>query len=208
MPRQTAAGVDVAPVRSAFDHGVKDLFDLELAFGLQVGGAGAAFADDAAVGVGEEGDGLGPARIDPQDVHPTSLSASLANLASSADVAAALARGGRHVRLSVPMFRSLRLRDRALSLLLVAATASFRAAAPEQTRALWVTRTTLTSPESIRQMVAAAQAGGFNTLLVQVRGRGDAYYSGTHRAARAGARRQAVVRSAGHRARATRMPPA
>lgn len=54
-----------------------------------------------------------------------------------------------------------------------------RAQAPEQTRALWVTRTTLTSPESIRQMVAAAQAGGFNTLLVQVRGRGDAYYSGT-----------------------------
>jgi uncharacterized lipoprotein YddW (UPF0748 family) len=28
-------------------------------------------------------------------------------------------------------------------------------------------------------MVAAAEAGGFNTLLVQVRGRGDAYYSGT-----------------------------
>lgn len=28
-------------------------------------------------------------------------------------------------------------------------------------------------------MVAAAQAGGFNTLLVQVRGRGDAYYTGT-----------------------------
>ena len=44
-------------------------------------------------------------------------------------------------------------------------------------RALWVTRTTLTSPESIGQMVAAAQAGGFNTLLVQVRGRGDAYYA-------------------------------
>ena len=56
---------------------------------------------------------------------------------------------------------------------------SFRAAAPGQTRALWVTRTTLTSPESIRQMVAAANAGGFNTLLVQVRGRGDAYYQGT-----------------------------
>ena len=51
-----------------------------------------------------------------------------------------------------------------------------RAAAPEQTRALWVTRITLSSPESIREMVAAAQAGGFNTLLVQVRGRGDAYY--------------------------------
>src|SRR6188474_675322 len=65
------------------------------------------------------------------------------------------------------------------ALLIVAATAPFRAAAPEQTRALWVTRATLTSPESIRQMVAAAQAGGFNTLLVQVRGRGDAYYAST-----------------------------
>ena len=52
-------------------------------------------------------------------------------------------------------------------------------AVPEQTRALWVTRTTLTSSESIKQMVAAAEAGGFNTLLVQVRARGDAYYAGT-----------------------------
>jgi uncharacterized lipoprotein YddW (UPF0748 family) len=49
----------------------------------------------------------------------------------------------------------------------------------EQTRALWVTRTTLASAESIKQMVVAADAGGFNTLLVQVRGRGDAYYAGT-----------------------------
>jgi len=48
-----------------------------------------------------------------------------------------------------------------------------------ETRALWVTRTTLSSPESIRQMVRAADAGGFNTLIVQVRGRGDSYYTGT-----------------------------
>lgn len=47
------------------------------------------------------------------------------------------------------------------------------------TRALWVTRTTLTSPEAIRQMVRAADAGGFNTLIVQVRGRGDSYYAST-----------------------------
>jgi uncharacterized lipoprotein YddW (UPF0748 family) len=56
------------------------------------------------------------------------------------------------------------------------------AAAPTATmgtRALWVTRATLASPEAIRQMVRAADAGGFNTLIVQVRGRGDAYYSGT-----------------------------
>lgn len=67
----------------------------------------------------------------------------------------------------------------AIALFLSAATAAFQTAIPEQTRALWVTRTTLTSPEAIRQMVDAAEAGGFNTLLVQLRGRGDAYYSGT-----------------------------
>ncbi len=51
--------------------------------------------------------------------------------------------------------------------------------AKDETRALWVTRTTLSSPDAIRQMVRAAGAGGFNTLLVQVRGRGDSYYAST-----------------------------
>jgi uncharacterized lipoprotein YddW (UPF0748 family) len=46
----------------------------------------------------------------------------------------------------------------------------------QETRALWVVRTSLTSPESIRTMVATARDHGFNTLIVQVRGRGDAYY--------------------------------
>ena len=46
----------------------------------------------------------------------------------------------------------------------------------QEVRALWVTRTTLSSPDKIEQMVRAAQTGGFNTLIVQVRGRGDAYY--------------------------------
>jgi uncharacterized lipoprotein YddW (UPF0748 family) len=45
-----------------------------------------------------------------------------------------------------------------------------------EVRALWVVRTTLTSPEKIRSMVKAAADNGFNTLIVQVRGRGDAYY--------------------------------
>ena len=49
---------------------------------------------------------------------------------------------------------------------------------PVETRALWVTRQTLTSPEAVADMVRAAASGGFNTLLVQVRGRGDAYYRG------------------------------
>ena len=46
-----------------------------------------------------------------------------------------------------------------------------------EVRALWVVRTTLTSPEKIRQLVNAAADNGFNTLIVQIRGRGDAYYN-------------------------------
>ena len=44
-------------------------------------------------------------------------------------------------------------------------------------RALWVLRTSLTSPQAIDELVASARGNGFNTLLVQVRGRGDAYYA-------------------------------
>lgn len=50
-------------------------------------------------------------------------------------------------------------------------------ASPTEVRALWVVRTTLTSPEKIRTLIARASASRFNTLIVQVRGRGDAYYS-------------------------------
>ena len=46
-----------------------------------------------------------------------------------------------------------------------------------EVRALWVVRTTLTSPEKIHQLVNAAAENGFNTLIVQIRGRGDAYYN-------------------------------
>ena len=47
----------------------------------------------------------------------------------------------------------------------------------QEVRALWVVRTTLTSPEKIRQLVNSAADNGFNTLIVQIRGRGDAYYN-------------------------------
>ena len=50
---------------------------------------------------------------------------------------------------------------------------------PGEVRALWVTRATLSNPAAIAQMVATAQSGGFNTLIVQVRARGDAYYRST-----------------------------
>jgi uncharacterized lipoprotein YddW (UPF0748 family) len=48
--------------------------------------------------------------------------------------------------------------------------------ARDEVRALWVVRTTLASPDAIATMVLSAKASGFNTLLVQIRGRGDAYY--------------------------------
>jgi uncharacterized lipoprotein YddW (UPF0748 family) len=50
------------------------------------------------------------------------------------------------------------------------------ASATDDIRGLWVQRTSLTSTQKIATMVAAARDNGFNTLLVQVRGRGEAYY--------------------------------
>src|SRR5207247_350763 len=44
-----------------------------------------------------------------------------------------------------------------------------------EVRALWVVRSTLADPDSARVMVRRAAEAGFNTLIVQVRGRGDAY---------------------------------
>jgi uncharacterized lipoprotein YddW (UPF0748 family) len=46
-----------------------------------------------------------------------------------------------------------------------------------EVRALWVTRGSLVSAESVSDMIRSAAATGFNTLLVQVRGRGDAYFA-------------------------------
>jgi uncharacterized lipoprotein YddW (UPF0748 family) len=59
--------------------------------------------------------------------------------------------------------------------------AAFRAQAPQarsEVRALWVTRSSLASPESVAAMVRSARDGLFTTLLVQVRARGDAYFNG------------------------------
>jgi uncharacterized lipoprotein YddW (UPF0748 family) len=43
---------------------------------------------------------------------------------------------------------------------------------------LWVLRNSLTTPASIEALVRSAREHGFNTLLVQVRGRGASYFSG------------------------------
>ena len=44
-------------------------------------------------------------------------------------------------------------------------------------RGLWVVRTGLLSPESVDQVVDGAARAGINALFVQVRGRGDAFYT-------------------------------
>ena len=49
-------------------------------------------------------------------------------------------------------------------------------AAAGEVRAVWVVRNSLASPAAAREVVAQAAASGFNTLIVQVRGRGDALY--------------------------------
>jgi len=47
----------------------------------------------------------------------------------------------------------------------------------QEIRALWVLRGSLTRADRIDRLVTAAARSGFNTLLIQVRGRGDAYYA-------------------------------
>jgi uncharacterized lipoprotein YddW (UPF0748 family) len=76
-----------------------------------------------------------------------------------------------------------------------------------EVRALWVLRTSLTTPDRIATLVESAREHGFNTLLVQVRGRGDAYYRGGLEPVATDLRRQpndfdplAGVLSAGHAA--------
>jgi len=46
----------------------------------------------------------------------------------------------------------------------------------DEVRALWVVRYTMTSEERVRSMVERAAAANINTLIVQVRGRADAFY--------------------------------
>jgi uncharacterized lipoprotein YddW (UPF0748 family) len=46
----------------------------------------------------------------------------------------------------------------------------------DEVRGLWVVRHTLSSPQKVRRLVAAARENGFNAIFAQVRGRGETYY--------------------------------
>lgn len=82
-------------------------------------------------------------------------------------------------RVSLPFsLRALPLAAVALASALVAPMPGVRAASPAtEIRALWVLRSSLVSPASVAAVVSSARTYGFNALLVQVRGRGDAYYA-------------------------------
>ena len=73
--------------------------------------------------------------------------------------------------------RWARIHLAAVAILFLTWGGSVPAQPPPEVRALWVTRASLTSPESIASLVRSARSSGFNTLLVQVRGRGDAYFA-------------------------------
>lgn len=47
---------------------------------------------------------------------------------------------------------------------------------PAEVRGLWVLRSSLVTPQSVASLVRTSKASGFNTLFVQVRGRGEAFY--------------------------------
>ena len=59
----------------------------------------------------------------------------------------------------------------------VANTEARRLTATGEMRGLWVVRTALVSPGTVDAVVDQAKEAGFNALFVQVRGRGDAFYS-------------------------------
>lgn len=66
---------------------------------------------------------------------------------------------------------------RALLALVLALSCAPAGAAPRpEMRGLWVVRTALVSPSAVDSVVDQAREAGFNALLVQVRGRGDAFY--------------------------------
>jgi len=65
----------------------------------------------------------------------------------------------------------------ALAALLLVSAAASPSQKPGEVRGLWVVRTALVSPTEVDRVVEDAERAGFNTLFVQVRGRGDAFYS-------------------------------
>jgi uncharacterized lipoprotein YddW (UPF0748 family) len=69
---------------------------------------------------------------------------------------------------------------RVVAALAVVAAVAYAESPASEVRARWVQRGSLISAARIASIVDTAKAAGFNTLIVQVRGRGDAYYNGRY----------------------------
>ena len=65
---------------------------------------------------------------------------------------------------------------RIMTIVALACGSLFAQPSSSEIRALWIQRGTLATPAGILAAVDMAKAGNFNTLIVQVRGRGDAFY--------------------------------
>jgi len=65
---------------------------------------------------------------------------------------------------------------RIVTIVALACGSLFAQPSSSEIRALWIQRGTLATPAGILAAVDMAKAGNFNTLIVQVRGRGDAFY--------------------------------
>lgn len=63
-----------------------------------------------------------------------------------------------------------------LALMILGGSALASEAPAREMRGVWVVRTSLTSQQAVDRVVDRAAEGGVNTLFVQVRGRGDAFY--------------------------------
>ncbi len=166
----------------AVHHRVQGLLDLELPRRLQVGAAGARLVEDAAFEVGEQAHRLGAARVETDHVRRVGVGAH----GSGATIQSERCVSGRRPDEPewAPCSRSSCSPPRPEP-----APPPPRSAAPpprrprrsaaqnsQEIRALWVLRGSLTRPDRIDRLVTAAARSGFNTLLLQVRGRGDAYY--------------------------------
>jgi uncharacterized lipoprotein YddW (UPF0748 family) len=66
----------------------------------------------------------------------------------------------------------------AIAAVAVAALAAAHVHARDEARAVWVSRSSLATPQAVDEVVATATKDGFQTLLVPVRERGDAYFLG------------------------------
>lgn len=64
-----------------------------------------------------------------------------------------------------------------LAALLLATSAHGRPGGAQEVRGVWVVRTALESPQSVDAAIDEAHRAGANAVFVQVRGRGDAFYS-------------------------------